>query len=101
MQRKERGSDDIQEGKPVNINDYLLKGWIRKGGEQEKINLLYGTLVTCLWLSDWKGARVYGQQLIKLNAPNFLLKIKMSLTVVRKLMARTRNNPYQHFTIPV
>lgn len=100
-QRISRGTDDVQDGKPVNTGEYIQRGWIAEDKKQSKTNLLLGALVTCLWLRDGRGVRTYGRYLFKQNSGDLVTKIKILWMVLQKLIQRMRKNPYKRFTIPV
>jgi hypothetical protein len=99
-QRVEHGTDDVQEGKPVDLEEYIRRGWITEDKAQSKMNLLLGALATCVWLRDVQGVRAYIRQLTELNGAGVMGKINILLRVAQKLVQRIRRNPYKRFTIP-
>jgi glycosyltransferase involved in cell wall biosynthesis len=96
-QRIEKGVDDIQTGKGVNIVEYKLLGWVKEEAMENKPALFLGSLVTCLWLLDWRGARIYYQQ-IRRTSDLSLLKITFELA--KKILQRLRSNPYIRYHQP-
>ena len=91
-QRKETGKDDIQLGNGVNLEAYKERGLVKEGVKDEKIGLLYGALVSCLWLGDWKGCKIYFLQLRSLSGERLSTII---LTTLKKTFRRVKDNPYE------
>lgn len=97
-QRGERGSDDVQDGKAISLADYAKMGWIKDSDKSEKLGVCLGAIVTCLWLGDWKGAKIYFTQLRR-NSNLSLAKIVF--IVFKKSVQRMRRNPYVRNTLTV
>ncbi len=96
-QRKENGMDDVQERKGVNLEDYIRKGWVKTGGHEDKTGLFFGSLVTCLWLGDWKGAGIYYRQIRRTSN---LSLIRITFEVVKKSIQRLRSNRFVRKNLP-
>ncbi len=96
-QRIEKGVDDIQTGKGVNILEYKQLGWVKEEAMENKPALFLGSIVTCLWLSDWKGARIYYQQVRRISDLSLL---KITFEVAKKSLQRLRSNPYIRYHQP-
>lgn len=95
-QRVERGTDDIQENRSVNAESYKKLGLITEDTEADKRGLFLGSFVTCLWLYDWKGARVYHRELRR--AGN-LSHHEILFLVLKKIIERIRRNPYEKYIL--
>jgi len=91
-QRKERGQDDVQDGKSVVVEDYIRKGWVKEGKTEDKVGLFFGSLVTCLWLRDWKGVGIYYRQI---RHTSNLSLARITFIILKKLTQRMRNNPFE------
>lgn len=91
QQRIEKGLDDIQTGKGVNMEVYKQLGWVKEEAMESKSALFLGSIVTCLWLNDWKGARIYYQQIRRTSD---LTLLKITFEVAKKLFQRLKANPY-------
>lgn len=93
-QRVEKGSDDVQNGKGVNIHEYKTLGLIKDGATEDKAGLFLGSIVTCLWLGDWKGAGIYYQHIRRTSD---LSLVKIIFETVKKMLQRFRSNPYTRY----
>lgn len=94
MQRIEFGTDDVQAGKGVRIDEYVKKGLI-KTANNAGIELLMGTAATCIWLGDWRGARLYYRKIKSIQKLSIVKQVKIVFMIARKLIQRIRNSPYQ------
>ena len=93
-QRKETGTDDVSTGKGVDLDHYRKQGWIREGKAEDRVGLLYGSLVTGIWLRDRASIRAYYQKIREVSGASVAT---ISGIVLRKLLQRLRNNPYEKF----
>ena len=96
-QRIEKGVDDVQAGKGVSIEEYKRLGLVKEGATEDKAGLFFGSLVTCLWLGDWKGARIY---YLQIRRTSDLSLVRITFAVVKKLLQRLRNNPFVRNNLP-
>lgn len=96
-QRTDKGEDDIQAGQGVSIEAYKKQGWIKEGGMEERSGLFLGSLVTCLWLNDWRGAGIYYQQLRRTGDMSM---VRIIFMVFKKIFQRVRNNPFVRYKLP-
>lgn len=95
-QRTEYGQDDVQRGVGIKLDEYIAKGWVSVQPENQS-GLFYGSLVTCLWLRDWTGARIFWSQLSRSSNGNYLTRLKMMFVIFKKIMQRVRSNPFQEY----
>jgi hypothetical protein len=93
-QRVETGSDDVQNGKGVNMHEYKALGLIKEGASEDKAGLFLGSIVTCLWLGDWKGVRIYYHHILRTSD---LSLVKIIFEIVKKALQRFRSNPYSRY----
>jgi hypothetical protein len=93
-QRLEKGSDDVQNGKGVNIHEYKRFGLIKEGVTEDKAGLFLGSIVTCLWLGDWKGAGIYFKYIRRTSD---LSLVKIIFMVMKKILQRLRSNPFVRY----
>ena len=100
IQRKENGQDDIELGKKIDAEDFISKGLIKRGSAEDKINLMHGAAVSCLMFRDLKGARIYIKHIWK-GQKGFISAIMLALNILKKLIYRVKNNPFQRFTLPL
>lgn len=98
LQRKERGQDDVQEGRAVVLDDYIRKGWVKEGEKEDRVGLVFGSLVTCIWLRDWKGAAIYFRQI---RQTSNLSLTRITFIVLKKLTQRVKSNPFERASFPV
>lgn len=97
-QRVEKGSDDVQNGKGVNIHEYKRLGLIKEGATEDKAGLFLGSIVTCLWLGDWKGVGIYYQHIRRTSD---LSLVKIIFMVMIKMLQRLRSNPFVRYKLLV
>lgn len=97
-QRVEKGSDDVQNGKGVNIHEYKRLGLIKEGATSDKAGLFLGSIVTCLWLGDWKGVGIYFQHIRRTSD---LSLVKIIFMAMKKVLQRLRSNPFVRYKLPV
>ncbi len=96
LQRKQKGVDDVQAGKGVNMEEYKRLGLVKEGTAEEKASLLFGSLVTCMWLYDKKGVRIYYRQIV--STAHFS-GIKIIFVVIKKIIQRLRSNPFVRYKL--
>lgn len=97
-QRLEIGKDDLQIGKGVNLDDYKRLGLVKVKIVENDSGLLFGSMVTCLWLRDWKGVVIYYKQL---RRSKDFTTIEIIFIVIKKCLRRLRNNPFVRYKLPV
>ncbi|MCW5912356.1 MAG: glycosyltransferase family 2 protein [Cyclobacteriaceae bacterium] len=97
-QRAERPSDDVQDGKDIDVEEYKKSGWMKAGNKNERAGLLIGSLVTCLWFCDWKGVKVYYKQM---KLVSDLTMVHIIFEVTKKIIQRLKNNPFVRYNPPV
>ena len=95
-QRTDKGVDDVQAGQGVSIEEYKNQGWIKEGGIEERSGLFLGSLVTCLWLNDWRGAGIYYRQLRGTD----MSLVRIIFMVLKKILQRVRSNPFVRYKLP-
>lgn len=93
-QRVEKGSDDVQNGTGVNIHEYKRLGLLKEGATEDKAGLFLGSIVTCLWLGDWKGTGIYYKHIRRSSDLSF---VKIIFELIKKTVQRFRNNPYSRY----
>jgi hypothetical protein len=97
QQRIERGTDDVQTGKGVNLLELKHLGLIKEESTKNKAGLLFGSLITCLWLNDWKGVGIYYRQIRRTSD---LSRVRIIFEVTKKTFQRLRNNPFVRYNPP-
>ena len=95
-QRVEKGSDDIQKGTGVDIHEYKRLGLIKEGATEDKAGLFLGSIVTCLWLGDLKGAGIYYKYIRRTSD---LALVKIIFMVMKKILQRLRSNPFVRYKL--
>lgn len=95
-QRIETGSDDVQNGKEVDITEYKKLGLISEGISKDKSGLLLGSIVTCLWLGDLKGMSIYFKRARVATGHSLITIIYL---ILKKVSQRLRSNPYKRFKV--
>jgi hypothetical protein len=93
-QRIEKGTDDVDEGKKISVSEYKQQGLLKEEGIEDRTGLLFGSIVTCLWLNDWTGVRIYYQQIRRVSDLSLL---KITFVVAKKLFQRMRKNPFVRY----
>ena len=99
LQRKEKGSDDVELSGEIAVEKYIDSGDIKSSRKEDQLALLLGPFVTCLWLLDFKGMKIYGSTILKINAFSGIGFLKAILALSRKILERVRHNPYKRFDI--
>ena len=94
-QRKETGTDDVMSGKGVDLDHYKKQGWIKEGKDEDRVGLLYGSLVTGIWLGDRESVRSYYKKIREVSGASMTA---IGGVVLRKILQRVRNNPYEKFS---
>lgn len=97
-QRSKVGLDDLQLGKTFDPEKYKKQALVTFQHSENKSGLLFGSLVTCLWLKDWNGAGIYYRQI---RSTRNLSLVKIIFMVIKKILQRLRSNPYVRYKLPV
>lgn len=97
LQRKSRGSDDIIDGRPIDLQTYLQNGLIKPVHSSSTVALFVGAAATCASFADRRGFWIYFRKAWSTSS-GLLNKIRVVWLVLIKFMQRLRDNPYRLYT---